>query len=153
MSYIKNLIRTESNYSPFVMRTILGTVLFAHGAQNFLGWFGGQGFTSTMTYLTSSMELPYIVAALVILLQFFGSLFLITGALTRPVALAVAIMFIGMIVTVHVPFGFFMNWFGNQPGEGYEYHLLVLALSSAVLIDGAGIHSVDHMLTKKYDVI
>jgi putative oxidoreductase len=127
----------------------LGIVLFAHGAQSLLGWFGGPGFNNTIIYLTDAMHLPYVVAISVILLQFFGALLLIFGAFTRAVAVAVATMFIGMIVTVHIPFGFFMNWFGNQPGEGYEYHLLVIALSTASLIDGAGIFSVDRLLTTK----
>jgi NADPH:quinone reductase-like Zn-dependent oxidoreductase len=31
-----------------------------------------------------------------------------------------------------------MNWFGQQQGEGYEYHLLVIGLAAALLVTGAG---------------
>jgi putative oxidoreductase len=49
---------------------------------------------------------------------------------------------------VHLQNGFFMNWFGNQKGEGYDYHLLAIAIAAALLLRGAGAFSVDRALTK-----
>jgi putative oxidoreductase len=51
------------------------------------------------------------------------------------------------ILTVHRAFGFFMNWTGTQKGEGFEFHLLVLAIVSYLMIRGAGAFSVDRLLT------
>ena len=44
--------------------------------------------------------------------------------------------------------GFFMNWEGQKQGEGYEYHLLVLAMTYALIMRGAGSVSVDRLLTR-----
>jgi putative oxidoreductase len=51
------------------------------------------------------------------------------------------------ILTVHRAFGFFMNWTGTQKGEGFEFHILVLAIVSYLMIRGAGAYSVDRVLT------
>jgi putative oxidoreductase len=51
------------------------------------------------------------------------------------------------ILAVHAANGFFVNWSGTQKGEGYEYHLLVLAIVAYLLIRGAGAFSVDEALT------
>ena len=130
------------------MRILLGVALFPHGAQKLLGWFGGYGFTGTMGFLTGTAHLPYIIALLVIIIEFFGALLLIAGFATRFVALAVIIQFIGIILTSHMQNGFFMNWSGAQAGEGFEYHILVLAIALALLINGAGNWSVDKAIAK-----
>jgi len=49
---------------------------------------------------------------------------------------------------VHVQNGFFMNWFGNQSGEGFEYHLLVVGMSLALVISGGGKWSLDRLMLK-----
>ena len=54
---------------------------------------------------------------------------------------------VGAIFVVHLQNGFFMNWMGNQKGEGYEYHLLALAIAAALMLRGAGPFSVDRSLT------
>ena len=146
---IARLTSTDQNSSALIIRLVLGIVLFAHGAKSLLGWFGGAGFESTMYYLTNIMQLPVVIGLSVILLQFFGAILLLLGVLVRPLALAVAGMFAGMILTVHFDHGFFMNWFGNKSGEGYEYHILVLALCAALLIQGAGRISVDYLINQK----
>jgi putative oxidoreductase len=58
-------------------------------------------------------------------------------------AAASLILFLGMIFTVHLQFGFFMNWFGNMKGEGFEYHLLVIGILLPLIISGAGKASLD----------
>jgi len=79
----------------------------------------------------------------IILLEFFGPILLLLGLLTRPVALSVIGLMIGAIATVHAPHGFFMNWSGAQAGEGFEYHLLVIGMGLALLVQGAGWGSID----------
>jgi len=134
---------TEPQLSPLIVRIVFAIVLWPHGAQKLLGWFGGYGFTPTMHHLTTEAGLPSLIAFLVIFLEFFGSLFILLGLFTRPVAIAQIILFIGMIVTAHVQFGFFMNWFGAQKGEGFEYHLLAMGLLVSLIITGAGKASLD----------
>lgn len=131
--FIKNL-----SYSSAVLRLVLALVIFPHGAQKMLGWFGGFGFEGTMNYFTGTVGLPYALGVLVILIEFFGPILFVLGSFTRVTAVATFILFAGILVTSHLDNGFFMNWFGNQAGEGYEFDLLVLAMSLALAIQGAG---------------
>lgn len=126
-----------------VLRLVVGGVIFAHGAQKLLGWFGGYGFKGTMGFLTGTMKLPYVIGVLVILIEFFGALGLIFGLGVRPAALGIIVVMIGAVVTSHLPHGFFMNWGGNQKGEGYELHLLVIGISAALLVRGGGAWALD----------
>jgi len=144
---------TQAAYAPIFLRLGLAVVLFPHGAQKLLGWFGGYGFEGTMGALTSSMGLPWIVALAVVLIEFFGPLLLIAGVGTRPVALAMGSVMFGAMVMGHWANGFFMNWYGQQAGEGIEYFLLFLAGSLALIVSGGGAFSVDRIfgrLLKKH---
>jgi putative oxidoreductase len=149
---VKNLVHTEHNHASLIIRFVLGAVLFAHGTRGALGWFDGPGFSGMITYLTQAIGLPYVVGLLVIFLQFFGSMMLIAGVITRAVAIATCFMFAGMVVSVHIEHGFFMNWHGTRQGEGYEYHILVMAMCLGLLITGGGSWSVDRLLTRKMPV-
>jgi putative oxidoreductase len=114
-----------------------------------LGWYGGFGFAGTMGFFTEQMHLPWVIAFLVIIGEFFGSLGLLIGFLTRFTAASMAVIMAGAIMMVHHPHGFFMNWSGKQAGEGYEYHLLVLGICAALVLTGAGRWSVDGMIAKR----
>lgn len=149
MKNLLNVLKTNSHKAGLVYRITLGLVLLPHGCQFLLGWFGGYGFTNSMNYLTQGAGLPWIIAFLVIFLQFFGSLFLLAGFASRIIASAMIIMFFGMIVTSHLDYGFFMNWGGNQQGEGFEYHILAIGLLVALLINGSGNFSIDRLITQK----
>jgi putative oxidoreductase len=131
------------------MRIILGLVMFPHGAQKFLGWFGGHGAAATIQGFAKGMGIPAALTVLVIAAEFAGSLMLIFGFLTRLAALAVACVMVGAVLLVHSNVGFFMNWSGSQKGEGFEYHLLALGLAIALMIKGGGALSVDRALTSK----
>jgi len=144
---MKRLMGTSDDVSLTTLRVVLGVVFFAHGAQKMLGWFGGYGFHGTMGFFTH-MGFPSAVAFLIICTEFFGSLGLIVGLLTRIAALGIGGEMIGAIFLVHMPNGFFMNWAGSQKGEGFEYHLLVIAMAGALLMKGAGAFSVDRALSK-----
>src|ERR1700760_3129222 len=108
-----------------------------------LGWFGGYGFHGTMGFFTAKMGIPAPLAFLAICAEFFGGLGLIVGLLSRIAAFGITVNMLVAIVTVHAANGFFMNWFGNQKGEGIEYHLLVIGLPLALMVQGAGRFSVD----------
>jgi putative oxidoreductase len=140
------LIRTDNDFASLVLRLTLGIVMFPHGAQKLLGWFGGGGFYATMNHFTANMGIPWILAFLVIVAEFFGAIALVAGFLTRLSAFGIGCVMIGAIVLVHWQFGFFMNWRGQQGGEGFEFHLLAIGITLALMIKGGGAASVDRYL-------
>ncbi|MBL7932825.1 MAG: DoxX family protein [Bacteroidia bacterium] len=142
------VLKTENAWAPLVSRLLLGIVLFPHGAQKLLGWFGGYGFTGTMNFFTETMSLPWLVAFSVIIIEFFGALLLIAGYYTRVVSILILGLFIGILFTSHLDYGFFMNWFGNQKGEGMEYFLLLFGLSASLIFSGGGKFSIDSRITQ-----
>jgi len=146
---MKKIFQTNESNASTIIRIVLGLILFPHGAQKMLGWFGGYGFNGTMGFLTDTAGLPWIIAFLVIAIEFFGSIALIVGFATRIVAVGIISLFTGIIATSHLQNGFFMNWYGNLKGEGYEFHLLILGMAIALLVSGAGKWSVDYALQKK----
>lgn len=144
----KKLITTHPNLGFSIARLTLGLVIFPHGAQKLLGLFGGYGYQSTMESLTTQMGLPSIVAFSVIMIEFFGSFSLVLGLFSRFWAISLAGMFTGIIITTQLEHGFFMNWYGNQAGEGCEYSLLVIGLALTVLVNGSGKWSIDSIISK-----
>ncbi|WP_411822361.1 DoxX family protein [Leptospira sp. 'Mane'] len=143
---LETLLSTTNDIAPLVLRITLGIVIFPHGAQKLLGWFGGYGFKGTYGFLTSQAGLPGVIAALVIIGESFGSVALILGLLTRFSAISIAIIMIGAALLAHRQNGFFLNWFGAQKGEGYEFHLLAAGLAIGVAITGGGAFSLDQII-------
>ncbi len=143
------LFTTHASVGIFIVRVVLAIVICAHGAQKLLGWFGGQGYTGTMGFFTTSMGLPWLIAFLVIIAESVGSLSLLAGFLTRFVTASYFLIMLGAIAMVHWPHGFFMNWFGQQQGEGFEYHVLVIGMSLALLVEGGGAWSLDHLIARR----
>jgi putative oxidoreductase len=146
---LTKLFATDDSIAAAIVRLVLGIVFFAHGAQKMLGWFGGFGFSGTMGAFTGGMHIPAPLAFLAIAAEFFGSLGLILGFFTRIAALGIATNMIVAILTVHLANGFFMNWTGTQKGEGFEFHLLVLAMGAFLVIRGAGAWSVDRAIASR----
>ena len=146
---IKKLLSTDNDSASLVLRLLLGIVFFPHGAQKVFGWFGGQGFGGTMESFTTKMGIPAFLAFLAILAESGGALALISGLLTRVAAFGIACNMVVAMFTVHLPNGFFMNWFGKQKGEGFEYHILVIAIAIALMIKGGGRWSIDGLIAKK----
>jgi len=142
----RKLFATDNDFATTIVRLVLGIVFFAHGAQKMLGWFGGYGFHATMGAFTQAMHIPAGFAFLAIVAEFFGGLGLIVGFLTRIAAFGIFSEMLVAIAMVHHNFGLFMNWSGTQKGEGFEYHLLVIAISMLLMIRGAGAASVDRLL-------
>jgi putative oxidoreductase len=143
---LRKLFLTDDSTATAILRLVLGVVFFAHGAQKMLGWFGGFGFSGTVGFFTGMVHIPAPLAFLAIAAEFFGGLGLVLGFLTRIAALGIAVNMLVAIALVHSANGFFMNWTGAQKGEGFEYHLLVLAMAAFLMIRGAGAFSVDGLL-------
>ena len=143
------LIKTTDDRAITIIRLVLGVVFFAHGAQKMLGWFGGYGFHGTMGFFTHAMHIPAAFAFLAICAEFFGALGLITGLLGRVAAFGVFCVMAVAVAMIHAHNGFFMNWNGVVPPvEGYEYHLLAMAMALAVMIKGSGAFSIDRAIAK-----
>lgn len=147
---LDGLLPSHADWAGLILRLVLALVIFPHGAQKMLGWFGGYGYVGTMQYFTKQAGLPSPIAALVILTEFAGSIALAVGFGTRVAALLIAAVMVGAIVKVHRPNGFFMNWGGTREAgqEGFEYHLLVLAIVAALLVTGGGAFSIDGLLAR-----
>jgi putative oxidoreductase len=146
MTMFRKLIATENDRMLAIMRLLLGAIFFAHGAQKMLGWFGGFGYTGTMAAFTHQMGIPAGLATLAIAAEFFGAIALIFGLGGRLAALGISTIMLVAVFKVHLQNGFFMNWYGNQKGEGFEYHLLVLAIGLLLMLRGSGAWSIDRAL-------
>jgi putative oxidoreductase len=138
------VLRSERSAILTVLRITLGLVMLPHGLQKTLGWFGGHGFTGTMGFF-SSIGIPAFFGFLAILAESAGALGLITGLTTRIAAFGVGSTMV-VALTMHRANGFFMNWSGQQKGEGFEYHLLALAIVVALMIGGGGRFSIDRAI-------
>lgn len=144
----RKLIYTDDNWASLIARLVLGLIMLPHGLQKLLGLFGGAGFSGTMGFFTGQ-GMPAIVAFLVIMGESFGALGLITGFIGRFCAFSITLIMLGAMFMVHLKAGFFMNWTGQQQGEGFEYHLLALGLGLIVLLKGSGAFSIDRLLTQR----
>ena len=148
---MRRFFATDDSWISLVQRLTLALVIFPHGAQKLFGWFGGHGFEGTMGYLTGAAGLPAPIALLVILAESLGALALAFGLFTRLTAAGVAAVMVGAIATVHAKVGFFMNWTGQQAGEGYEYHLLALALAIPLVVAGGGKLALDRLIARRVE--
>ena len=148
MTTLKKIFMTDDSWSGLILRVALGMVMFPHGAQKLLGWFGGPGFSSALAMFSNNLHVPAALAVLVIIGESFGAVGLIVGLGTRIAAFGILCNMLGAIVMVHWPNGFFMNWSGKQAGEGFEYHLLAIAMSLAIMIGGGGRWSIDRAVEK-----
>jgi len=144
---INQIVATNDSWTGFVLRLTLGGVLFPHAVQKLFGWFNGPGLSGEMHFMTQIAGLSSLTAIIAIVIECGGMFLLLTGAGTRVAAVGIFGLFVGMIVFIHGPNGFFMNWFGKLPAgmEGFEYHLLVLGLCMAIFMEGGGKLSVDRL--------
>lgn len=145
----RKLFSTSNDFVLTIVRLVLGVTFFMHGAQKMLGWFGGYGFHGTMGFFTQQMGIPAPLAFLAICAEFLGGLGLLVGLLSRVAALGIIVNMLVAIATVHHVNGFFMNWTGQQKGEGFEFHLLAIALAIVVLIKGSGAVSIDRAIASE----
>jgi putative oxidoreductase len=145
---LKKLIATTDDSAIAVARIVVGLVMFPHGAQKVLGWFGGYGFGPTLDAFTQQMGIPAPLALLAFAAEFLGGLALILGLFGRVAAFGVLSVMAVAALTVHLQNGFFMNWTGTQAGEGFEFHLLAAAIAVAIMIRGSGALSIDRALSR-----
>jgi putative oxidoreductase len=143
------LFSTTDNAGLTLIRVVLGAVILPHGLQKTFGLFGGYGWEGTMGFFTGQMGIPAALAVLAILAESIGAVALMAGFLGRVAALGIIGVMVGAVTTVHANVGFFMNWNGTQAGEGFEYHLLAVAMGVLIVWKGSGAYSVDRMIAAK----
>ena len=145
---MNKLFESDKGWDGLLLRLGLGIMMFPHGAQKLLGWFGGHGFSGTMSFFTENMGIPAIFAFAAIITEFFGAVALLVGGATRFAALGVGFTMV-VAAYFHWSHGFFMNWSGVKAGEGIEFHILAIAMSAALVVRGSGAWGLDHLVSKK----
>ena len=149
---LPRFFETVNSFGPTVMRLGLAVAMFPHGAQKVLGLWGGQGFSGTMGFFTSVLHIPAALAFLAIATEFAAPIAFFFGFFTRLAALALAVhITVAAILGGHIANGFFMNWMGNQKGEGYEYHLLMATLALGLVFLGGGTCALDTLIARMLD--
>ncbi len=146
---LKAMTSSPNDFTLTLLRLVAGIVFLAHGAQLGLGWFGGYGYSATMTFFTQQLHIPTPFAFLAIAAQLLGGLGLIVGLLTRIAAFGIGATMVTAALMNHLPNGLFMNWYGSQKGEGFEYHLLAIAIAVTLVVRGAGALSLDRLIASR----
>lgn len=146
-SLLQRTVRTD-RFAPTVARLGLGIVMFPHAMQKAFGWFGGHGFSATYQTFTQ-MNVPGPLEFFAIVTEIVCTVMLLAGVLTRAAALGIIAVMLGAVFYVNLPHGFFMNWTGQQAGEGVEFHLLAIALGIVCVIAGGGRWSIDRLLMRR----
>jgi putative oxidoreductase len=146
---LRALLATRNDWYLTFLRVAAGVMILPHGLQKTFGWFGGPGFSKMMAGFTQGAHIPTVFAFLAIMAEFLGGIGLIAGFLTRIAAFGVLVNMVVAIVIFNSRFGFFMNWTGNQKGEGIEFHILAIAILLGVMLRGAGPVSIDYVIAKE----
>jgi putative oxidoreductase len=141
------ILATDRSFPLFLLRIALGLVVLPHGLQKTLGWFGGWGFSGTMEWF-AGIGVPAVLGFLAIVADSAGAVALIAGAATRVAAFGIGVNMLVATLLIHRTNGFFMNWAGNQAGEGFEFHILAFAMALALLLGGAGRWSLDRLFAR-----
>src|SRR5437868_5879496 len=144
----RKLFSTPNDPTLTVARIVLAMIFFAHGSQKMFGLFGGRGVTGTIELFQQTMGIPGPLTILVMTTEVLGALGLILGLFSRVAALGVMVIMIVAPFANHLYPNFFMNWTGRQTTEGYEYHLLAIALILGILIRGGGALSIDQVISR-----
>jgi putative oxidoreductase len=148
---LQRFFRTDpSSWTQLALRLVVAAVILPHGAQKLLGWFGGYGPEATLGGL-ASLGTPRPLGWLVILVESVGALALVAGLGTRLVSAGLFATMLGAVLMVHLPHGFFMNWGGQQAGEGVEFFLPMLTMTALLTVLGAGRYSLDGWLARRLD--
>jgi putative oxidoreductase len=144
----KLIFSTNNDWTGLVLRLTLALIMIPHTVQHTTGGLGGYGYNGMMGFFTQSLHIPVVLAFLVIVTEIVTPVVLLFGIGTRVASSALILLMVGIIITSHYQFGFFMNWLGNQKGEGFEYHLLYIGLALASVLNGSGKYSLDAIFSR-----
>lgn len=146
---LRKLLATPNDPTLTLARIILAIIFFAHGSQKMFGFFGGRGVSGTIAIFEQTMGIPAPFTILAMTAEVFGAAGLFLGLFSRIAALGLLVVMIVAPFANHLYPNFFMNWTGRQVGEGYEYHLLAIALIVTILVRGAGALSLDRAISSR----
>ena len=144
---LRKLLRTPNDLTLTLARIILAAIFFAHGSQKMFGFFGGRGVSGTIAIFEQTMGIPAPLTILAMTAEVFGAIGMFFGLFSRVAALGLLVVMVVAPFANHLYPNFFMNWTGRQMGEGYEYHLLAIALIVTILVRGAGAVSLDRVIS------
>ena len=142
----KRLTQTSNDPTLTVARGVLAVIFLGHGTQKALGWFGGMGFERSLAFFQDTMGIPPPLTILVMITELAGAAGFIAGFLTRIAAAGLMAIMVVAPFANHLYPRFFMNWSGTRGGEGYEYHLLAIALLLVLIVRGGGAWSFDRKI-------
>lgn len=126
------------SYGILLLRLVAGLTVGAHGAQKLLGVLGGPGLRQTAGFFAGlGFRAPLAMAFAAGLAELGGGLLLAGGFITPLGALAVVVVMLNAIATVH-----WHNGFWNSKG-GFEFNLLLLATAGALAATGGARFSLD----------
>jgi putative oxidoreductase len=138
---MRSLFQTTGGFSALILRLTVGLVILPHGYQKI------TNFNNVLFHLQNDNQVPAFLSVVAILVEFIAPILLLAGLAGRLMAGLLIILMTGAVFFgKHWQHGFFMNWFGNQAGEGYEYHLLAIGIGIVIVIQGSGAFSVDALL-------
>ena len=143
--YMVKLIKTSNHLHLTIIRFTLAIVIGMHGMQKLIGAFGGHGIAWTMAKFYEWFNIPPYLTAIVIFTESIGMISLLFGFLTRLWSILVIVIMVAAVYLLHYKIGFFMNWYGSNSGEGFEYHVLIIAMCSSLFIWGGGRYSFDYL--------
>jgi putative oxidoreductase len=143
------LTQTQRDFTLTVARWVLALIFFGHGTQKAFGWFGGMGFEKSLTFFQDTMSIPPALTIFVMCTELAAATGMVLGLLTRIAAFGLLSIMVVAPFANHLYPRFFMNWSGTRGGEGYEYHLLALALLLILMVRGGGAVSVDRLIASR----
>ena len=144
MNPVSRVFATPASLAPTVLRLALAAIFIYHGGQKTFGWFGGKGWSATMTAFTAAdgLNFPYWLAALGVFAEFAGAVALFLGLFTRIAALGILCSMLVAIYSVH-----FVNGFGGP--TGFEYPFALASMAFALLCIGGGRFSIDRAISRQ----
>ncbi len=151
---ISRWLSTSDDRALFILRVTVGVVVFAHGLQKAFGLFGGHGALETMEMFEKWFGMPAFLTLLVIMSDSIGAFCVVIGFFTRFMAISISFVMLGAMYLVHGKWGFYMNWYtAPNRGEGFEFHLLILAICIVLTIKGAGAWSIDRWISSRKNTV
>ncbi len=140
------LTNEQIQISLLLLRVILGVIIFAHGAQKVMGWFGGYGLAGTVGAFKNYMKIPAPMTYIASFTEFLGSIFIAAGFLTRLSAIGILVTMIVAVIKVHWKSGFFLSSGDPNKGNGFEFNLALAAIAIVLILTGAGQYSFDALI-------
>ncbi|MEM9327999.1 MAG: DoxX family protein [Bacteroidota bacterium] len=135
------MIKSNTDYLPLLLRVSLGWVLIPQGFNMMMNYY------DSLNWIGGALHLPLFLAYLVIVIEFYASLFLIVGLGGRIMAGAIA-----LVVLAAIPYHFFSesstDWTGQTIGQGIELHLLMVGTAIALMVTGSGKLSLDRAIQR-----